>query len=532
MPSDTILLALLALVVVVIGLRRSGPSTGSWPSAWLRGPRAPIAAALTTGLLTAWIWGGLVPLPVWYDEAAYLLQAELLAGGRFAAEAPPVPEAFTQSAVIVTPVLAPKMPPGHALMLVPGVLIGLPGLIPVLFAALTGAMLVILSRQVAGPAAAVLTLVTWWTQAGQQRWRASYLSESTTGLLWLVAWWCLIRWRDGHDRRWLLALAGAIGLGAITRPLTMLLFAIPIGFVVLLEARRASRWRDVGLAAAVGILILMVLPLQNAATLGSWRASPLSHYTRQYMPFDRPGFGLDSTQAALALTPDLERAIEPLRTLHEEHRPERLPAILVERLVPLYRSIFGGWRIALIPAAIAGIVLLPATGWFAMLTAGLLYLGYLIYAHEPQWTAYYAEAMPVFALVVGLGLAASAGAISRRWPAPWPAAMGFAAVILIPGSVDFGWSRRFRQAAQEPFAALARAVDARAVTRGLIFVPSDATADPHLGLVRNEAHVQGARAVYAHDRGEQLNRQLIAAFPDRVAYRYDATAGTLHPVEP
>ena len=528
MPSDQTLLALLALVIVVLVLRRLGPEQGAWSPAWSHGPRAPLVAALLTAVLTTWIGGGLAPRPVWYDEAAYVLQAELLARGRFAAEALPVPEAFTQSAVLVTPVLTPKMPPGHALMLVPGVLIGLPGLIPVLFAALTAAMLVVLSRRVAGPAVAVFALVTWWTQAGQQRWRASYLSESTTGLLWLVAWWCLLRWREGHERRWLVALAAAIGLGAISRPLTMLLFAMPIGCVVLWDARRFHRWRDVVLAAAVGTVILLLLPLQNMATLGHWRASPLALYTNQYMPFDRPGFGRDATPPTLGLTAELDRAVEPLRALHAEHRPARLPAILLERMVPVYRSLFGGWRIVLIPAALAGLVVLPAAGWFAMLTTAMLYAGYLIYAHEPQWTAYYAEAMPVFALVVGLGLAAAAGMLTRRRPAPWPAAVGLGAVMLMPASVDFAWSRRFRQAAQEPFAALDQAVIDQRVTRGLIFVPPDATADAHLGLVRNVANLEGAPAVIVHDRGDDLNREVRAAFPDRTAYRYDATTATLH----
>jgi hypothetical protein len=106
--------------------------------------------------------------------------------------------------------------------------------------------------------------------------------------------------------------------------------------------------------------------------------------------------------------------------------------------------------------------------------------------------------------------------------------MGFAMVMLIPGSIDFGWSRRFRRAAQEPFAALARAVEASGATRALVFVPPGATQDPHLGLVRNVTNPQGVRALYVHDRGEPLNDEVRRAFPDRKAYRYVPTEARLH----
>ena len=46
-----------------------------------------------------------------------------------------------------------------------------------------------------------------------------------------VSWWALLEWRssngEGKGRRWLFVLALAVGWGAITRPYTTLLVAIP-----------------------------------------------------------------------------------------------------------------------------------------------------------------------------------------------------------------------------------------------------------------------------------------------------------------
>ncbi len=72
---------------------------------------------MLSALFVGWLWGGLREPATIHDESAYLLQAELSASGRLAADAPPLPECFEQSHLLVTPRLAPKYPTGHAWLL-------------------------------------------------------------------------------------------------------------------------------------------------------------------------------------------------------------------------------------------------------------------------------------------------------------------------------------------------------------------------------------------------------------------------------
>ena len=113
--------------------------------------RMTVAFGAAGAAFLAWVWGSLAEPPFIHDEAAYLLQADIFAAGRLSAPAPPLPEFFEQYHVLVTPRLAPKYPPAHALMLVPGMWLGLPGLMPVALHGLAGAMLFALARRLANP---------------------------------------------------------------------------------------------------------------------------------------------------------------------------------------------------------------------------------------------------------------------------------------------------------------------------------------------------------------------------------------------
>lgn len=483
-------------------------------------PWATVAVGCGAALLTAWIWGGLRAPAVVHDEAAYLLQGALFARGRWALPSSSEFEAFTQSAVLVTPVLAPKMPAGHALLLAPGTLIGLPGLMPVLLVGAAASLIFAIVRRIWGVGVAILTVALWLTQAGQSRWRASYFSETSTAALWLGGWWCLLKWRENRRPAWLVALAVVTGWGAITRPLTMLAFAVPVGAVVVHDVIRLRQWRPLVLAATAGTLVLMLLPIQNAAVLGSWRRSPLTLYTRQYLPFDRIGFGVDSTPPQLVLPGDIQAAMQGFIARHREHQVAALPRILGERAGHAVTVAFSGWRRSLVVAALVGLVLLGGAGWFAMASMLALYLTYLVYAHEPYWTLYYYEATPVLALVVALGLdrilRAAAGANRTSSCVALAAAVGIIAI----GSREFNYSRQFRAAEQRPFRRLQAAGDS-AGNHTLVFIRYGAEHDPNISLVRNVADPERASMITAYDRGTDANRRVAALFPDRVPYLWD-----------
>jgi hypothetical protein len=524
--DSPLFLPLLVLVAILIVRLRGGSAIGSPDVATQHSFLLPVVVGLCTSLLTAWILGGLRAPAVVHDEAAYLLQAAMLARGRWSLPASPEFAAFSQAHVLVTPVVAAKYPIGQAIALVPGMWFGLPGLMPVILAGVAAAFIVVLARRIWNANVAMLAVALWLTQAGQWRWRASYFSESTTLVLWLAGWWFLLRWREERQTRWLVALAAATGLGAVTRPLTMLAFAIPVGVVVLRDVARTRHWRSLGGAIVTGTVVLMLLPLQNIAVLGTWRQSPLALYTRQYLPFDRVGFGADTTSPLLPLAPDMQAAMRGFVDRHQAYQPAAVPAALGDRLGHALGTAFSGWRITLAIAAICGLFWIGAAGWFAVASMLALYVAYLAYVHEGSWTLYYYETTPVLALVIAVGLErllriAVGGAGRGRW-LPCIVAAG----IILADSGSLAATRRFRAADQSPFRRLQLAADSVG-SRSLIFIRYGADHDPQVALVRNVADPVHATFVTAYDRGPAANARVVALFPDRVPLVWDDAAHRL-----
>ena len=156
-------------------------------------PWLALSLGLASTLTYWWVWGSLRPLPGIHDEAAYLLQARIFASGHWTAPGRPLPEFFEQFHVLVTPVLAAKYPPGHSLLLTLGQLLGFPPLIPLLLNGLTGALVYLLSARLAGPLVGLLTWLLWLLAPMNLTYRPTYLSNVTTGALWVASWWALLR---------------------------------------------------------------------------------------------------------------------------------------------------------------------------------------------------------------------------------------------------------------------------------------------------------------------------------------------------
>ena len=207
------------LIACWIGLRFRGDKLG--PISDLpNGRLVPVAVALVTMGVIWYVWGSLRQVPVVHDEASYLLQAETFARGRWAMASPPLPAFFEQFHVFVAPTFASKYPPGHGILLVPGIWLGLPGLVPLLLNGLAAALLFILVRRVTNGWVALLTFALWLPMEQNLWFRPSYFSETTTSALWLLGWFALLKWRETMQQRWLSTVAACIGWMAITRPLT------------------------------------------------------------------------------------------------------------------------------------------------------------------------------------------------------------------------------------------------------------------------------------------------------------------------
>ncbi|MGQ0704309.1 MAG: hypothetical protein ACT4PM_14380 [Gemmatimonadales bacterium] len=388
-------------------------------------------------------------------------------------------------------------------------------------------MVLILARRLAGSGTALLTLAIWLTQAGQWRWRSSYLSETTTTVLWLAGWWFLLRWREDRKPGWMLGIAIAAALGAITRPVTMLAWTVPVAIVIIRDTFRSGRWMPLfwGLGAAIPILLLV--PIQNHATLGDWHRSPLALYTSQYMPLDRIGFGLDSTPPILGLPLDLQPAMAGFVERHREHTVKALPRIVATRLAVLGRQVAGQWRVLWLPALLLGLILLGRPGWFALGTGIALYAGYLLYAHEPHWTAYYTEMTPTIAFPVAIGLGWALTKLIRAPGVPLGLAALVGLLILGLGAQDIAFARAARAAERAPLHDFERLLRAKHTGTALVFIRPDMKANPHLSFIRNVPDPETAVILTARDMGDAGNRTVAAAYPGRTPFLWDQQAGRL-----
>ena len=247
-----VIVCLAALLGRFINLPRlTMGATRALSSRWV-GP----VIGLVTAVFMTWLWGGLDQVAVIHDEAAYLLQAKIYAGGHWTAPGLPLPEFFEQYHVFVTPILTPKYPPGHALMLIPGIWLGLPGLMPVLLLGVCGALVFEVARRLTNPWVGLLAWLFWITAPGILDFGPTYLSETTTSALWMLGWLALLRWTEDDRPAWLALLAACIGLGFLARPVTFVVFAVPVAAVVLVRIRRRNAWRELITPFGVGFNFL------------------------------------------------------------------------------------------------------------------------------------------------------------------------------------------------------------------------------------------------------------------------------------
>jgi len=530
------LLPVAALLAAAFLARRFQWSEESRIESLLESRWAPLAFGVISAATYWWLAGSLDPVAVIHDEAAYLLQARLFASGRWAGPSPVLPEFFEQFHVFVVPKVAAKYPPGHALALTPGVLLGLPGLMPVVLTGATGGFLFALARRATNPWIALLAWALWLASPGNLRFRASYFSEVTTTTMWLVGWWSLLNWRRSGECRWLLTLACAVAFGAVTRPLTMLAFALPVGAVVLRDVVSLRKWRDLILAAGLGASVLALLPLHNHMVLGDWRANTWTEYARVYLPFDRPGFQTDVSEALRPLPPDMQLLTAGFRPGYVAYTPSAVPRALWERARAVADDAWGTpWTVGFAAFALVGVLAAPAPVLFAAVTAGFLLISYLTYYHHPSWSVYYLEAHPVLAVLAAIGVWQVSSLVvhlglpreRERWRNR-AAAVGLLAVLatmapfLATRILDGAAAGQATRAYHESFRQLMRAIEVPAI----VFIRYAPWHNIHLSLITNPPSYSQAPVWTVYDRGVD-NVRLIEAAPDRVPYLFDEASGQL-----
>jgi hypothetical protein len=470
---------------------------------------APLALGIVTAVLVWFVWRSLDQPGVFHDEQAYLLQGQIFATGRWTGEAPPLPEFFDQMHVLGAPKLAPKYPPGNALLMVPGIWLRLPGLATLVLNAAAGGLLFWIVRRLSDPAAALLTWTLWATSTAGLFWRSSYFSQNVTTPLWLLSLLALLMWRAHNRSRYLILATVAVSWMYLARPFTALVLAIPIAVFVLMHAWRHRLFAQVAWGVAAAVPILSLYFLWQERTTGHWLDNPYVEYSRQYLPFDKPGFGLDSTPAQQPLSPAVGWITDEFVPLHAEHVPSALPRILRDRLFALIVTVFEGWRVFLLLLFCFGAFVTSGPVRFGLVSAALMIGAHLIYAHFVWWTVYYVELLPVGFFVAACGLTWLGRAVLQLDPRRLQSAMMLAAVLMTPwlaGDVLDARHERDRRAAfqRDARAALAAVPDREAI----VFVHYPEGHLFHDSLVVNAPDYRTARLWLVYDRGPDNARLL------------------------
>lgn len=536
-----------AIVIVAILAHRAGGEVHE-REGWLAralASRGALGLVFVVTFATLWYsWGAVDPVPVVHDEMAYVLQAKIFARGTWTLPSPALPAFWEQPYILLKPALAAKYFPGHALLLALGAFVGWMPLIPLLLQSAAGCLLYVLARRVSCGGVAFLAWVVWLFTPMVLYFGPSYYSEATTTVCWLAGWYALLEWRQSRTLAWIAVLAAFVGWGAITRPLTGLAYAIPVGVVVMRDVVTAHRWRDLIVAFVVGALVMSILPVWSAHTTGDWRVTPLSLYTREYMPYDVPGFGLAATPPAHALTPEMARLNDVLMASHVGHTPASLPGTLVSRAHYLWDSIWGVSSGALGVFAVLGLLTLTSGSAFAVGSSVWLLLVYLTFATPAKWTLYYYESVPAFAFLTASGVAWAASLLGRPRGAPSAASHGWlshrytgplavgALVLALPGLaalrlIHVQHLTDGRVLAQ--FSALLSSVPGG---KSVMFVRYAADHDAHVTFVRNSANAAQERIWVVYDRGEIENAQFLDHVPDRKAYLFDEAQGRTYSYDP
>ena len=543
-PPHPTLLSVLMSVFVLAGLIVIARKSRSWTIyperivSALAGRWAPAAFGALTFVIVSIVWRSLVQPGVIHDERAYLLQAEIFASGRWTAAAPPIADFFEQMHVFIAPAVFAKYPPAHALTLVPGIWLGLPGLMPALLTGIAGGLVFWVARRLANQWVALLTWWMWTTSWANLHWAATYFSETTSTAMWLIALWGTIRWLDSERPRHLVYVAAAIAWGVNARPLTMAALSLPLAFVIGRRVIATRAWRPLVAPLVVGGALLALGPVWNQHTMGDWRIDPYPYYSRVYFPFDKPGFGADPAAPLRALPPELAAVGDSARPIHESYTPASVPMAFAQRFFGILFWCSEGWRLGIAALIVAAVRRGSALDRFGALTVALLLVAYLVFAHPQAWILYYVEVLPILFFLGARELGrifhkfgSLAPAEGGAWPAQAVNACLGAMILLIP----FGLSDVIRvRAAVDERHAFHRHADAAMRTlpadKAIVFVRYPLAHNPHLGLTRNEVDLASARQWVVYDRGPR-NKELRALAPDRRAYLLDAATFQVTPLE-
>jgi len=520
-------------------LRKDRPTSSTKSPATVKGIRWRFdfrSALLVTGAalalyLAVGYFGGRGFTPHMHDEFAYIFQAKMFEHGRVTFPPPPIPEFFESFHILTENVYASKYPPGHALVMLPGVLLGFPMLMPIALSGGSLLLVYLIMRKSGGDQCGLLCLGLFALSPLQVMLATSHLSH-TSSLFFLLLFVYFSACAKEQGRRFFASASGvALGIAFLVRPVTAVAFAFPFVISDLFASVNGLRKREREglknfLASSIPFVSIAGLLLAyNLLVTGDLLKFPWVEYTNRYIPLDTLGFQRDSQIASQhnlspLMTEFNRNYVEPLRRAYsfwgavKQFWVQRIPDTL-------YASDDTFGLAALVPFAF----LVPLTSQerlFLASTGSLLLAYFFYYGGFPR---YHFEVVPFLIYFFIKGTSAFCRILPRGGRRLLLRFLIFhlmsGAIVALPYNLlnEFSSKRHFTKYHAE-FRELVQKLDSQSK---LIFVRYKSDHPYHYDLINNEPDLKTSKIIYVHDMGER-NRDLMKLFPGRDFYRFDEAA--------
>ncbi len=231
--------------------------------------------------------------PLFEDEFSYLFQSEILANGKLYAQSPPCLQFFTKPHIINNGKWYSKYTIGWPLLLVPGVLIGFPIIIPALFSA-GGLILIyylvkeISNKSLTAVIAVFLTLFSpFYLLEGD-----TFFTHTPSAFFILLCLLCILKLRGENSFKYAVTGGLAAGMAVFIRPgdtVIVLMGMLPlIAYIIMETKEKTEKLKYLTVSSLMFFLVMGILLWTNKVQNGS----PFLLGFNVYDPFDKIGFGV------------------------------------------------------------------------------------------------------------------------------------------------------------------------------------------------------------------------------------------------
>jgi hypothetical protein len=511
--SATLVQALQLANVVLVVLALPGRRFGAMK--WLATDRLVIVGAIWTVLLSAALnWFVYERHPHVPDEVVYVLHAEYLAAGHLTLPSPPVPEAFAVELIHyeVDRWFCP-VPPGWPALLAIGAWAGVPWLVNPLFAGVCVLLTFALLRRLYDAPTARLAVLLLCTSPWFIFLAMSFMTHTATLAFALAGAVGVAKARETGQSVWAWLAGAATGVVSLIRPLEGVIIAGLLGLWAIGLGGRRLRWTGtVGLIVGTALVGGLVLPYNQALT-GSALKFPINAYVDKY-------YGPGMNDLGFGPNRGLGWALDPYPGHGLRDAVVNANLNLTSTNIELF-----GWGIGSLLLVAVLLVKGPIrAGDRLMLAVVIAVVG----AH----TFYWFSGGPDFGarywfLIIVPCVALTASGVQAIGLTDGRAAIGLIVLCVASLVCFFPW-----RAADKYYHYRGMRAEIRALARehnfgrSLVLVRGERMPDYASAVVWNPVDLHAPAPIFAWDRGAEVRKKLLEAYPDRTVWVLDGPSRT------